>query len=108
MTNKDRDYYYYMARVTLLTSHTCCLFLEPPLPEYSITTNGTLMTVDGGDVKPACLMDYNYQMTTNANSIAATVDTLIGGELCPALRPADVLITSVSSALQFTDNQVGA
>ena len=95
-----------MARATLLTCHTCCLFLEPPLPEYSITTNGTVVTVDGSEVKPACLMDFNYQMANNANSIAATADTLIGGELCPALRLSDVFITSVHSTLQFTGNQV--
>ena len=64
------------------------------------------MTVDGSDVKPVCVMDYSDQMTDQANRVAATVDTLIGGELCPALRLADVLITSVSSTLQFIDDHV--
>ena len=79
---------------------------DTSLPQYSITTNGTLLTEDGSDVMPVCVVDYNIQMDQQAKAMAATIDSLIGREICNNQMPGDVLIKSVFSNLQFSGNQV--
>ena len=76
------------------------------LPQYSITTNGTVVTDDGSDVMPPCVLYYNDEMDKQAKAMAATVDALIGREICVNQMPGDVLIKSVFSNLQFSGNQV--
>ena len=79
---------------------------DTSLPQYSITTNGTLVTVDGSDVLPACVLYYNDEMDQQAKTMAATIDALIGNDICVNQNPGDVLIKSVFSYLQFSGNQV--
>ncbi len=84
------------------------MFLAPgvTLPQYSITTNSTVVTVDGSTVEPLCVLDYSDQMYIQAKTIAATIDTLIGKDICPNQEPGDILISELHSTLQFSGNQV--
>ena len=76
------------------------------LPQYSITTNGTLMTEDGSDVQPGCALYYHDQMDQQAKTMAANVNALIGGEICANQKAGDVIIKSAFSNLQINRNQV--
>ena len=64
------------------------------------------MTVDGSTVEPLCVPDYNDQMDSQAKTIAATIDTLIGKEICPNQEPGDIFISRLFLILKFSGNLV--
>ena len=77
---------------------------EYSLPQYRISTNGTAVTPDGGDISPICAATYSATMNDKVRQMAAQANQIIGQSLCQ--QTGDLVIDSAVSTLVFDWDEV--